>query len=94
MADLRGLNQVIVESIQSGLVTTDAEGRILFVNRFAETILGRSADSLRGTPVTEVFGIAAAAAERAADARGQPRARAARVSYAIPSGRRSTWASR
>ena len=28
VADLRGLNQVIVESIQSGLMTTDAEGRI------------------------------------------------------------------
>jgi two-component system, NtrC family, sensor histidine kinase PilS len=55
VADLRGLNQVIVESIQSGLVTTDSEGRILFVNRFAETILGRSAESLRGTPVAEVF---------------------------------------
>ena len=55
VADLRGLNQVIVESIQSGLVTTDSEGRILFVNRFAEAILGRSAESLRGTPVAEVF---------------------------------------
>jgi two-component system, NtrC family, sensor histidine kinase PilS len=55
VADLRGLNQVIVESIQSGLVTTDSEGRILFVNRFAETILGRSAESLRGTAVAEVL---------------------------------------
>src|SRR5207344_586917 len=28
VADLRGLNQVIVESIQSGLITTDGDGRI------------------------------------------------------------------
>ena len=34
VADLKELNQVIVNSIQSGLMTTDAEGRILYVNRF------------------------------------------------------------
>jgi two-component system sensor histidine kinase PilS (NtrC family) len=56
VADLRGLNQVIVESIQSGLITTDAEGRILYLNRFGETILGRSSDSFRGSLVAEVFG--------------------------------------
>ena len=56
VADLRGLNQVIVESIQSGLMTTDAEGRILYANRFGETILGRPLASLRGAPVGEVLG--------------------------------------
>jgi two-component system sensor histidine kinase PilS (NtrC family) len=56
VADLRGLNQVIVDSIQSGLITTDADGHILYANRFGETILGRSSDSLRGSLVAEVFG--------------------------------------
>jgi two-component system sensor histidine kinase PilS (NtrC family) len=56
VADLRGLNQVIVDSIQSGLMTTDADGRILYVNRFGETILGRSPEALRGLPVGEVLG--------------------------------------
>jgi two-component system, NtrC family, sensor histidine kinase PilS len=55
MADLRGLNQVIVESIQSGLMTTDADGRILYVNRFGETILGRSPETLRGWLVGDVL---------------------------------------
>jgi two-component system sensor histidine kinase PilS (NtrC family) len=55
VADLRELNQVIVESIQSGLLTTDAEGRVLHVNAFGEGILGRSVASLRGRPVREVF---------------------------------------
>jgi len=56
VADLRGLNQVIVESIQSGLITTDGDGRILYVNRFGETILGRTSADLRGSLVADVFG--------------------------------------
>jgi two-component system sensor histidine kinase PilS (NtrC family) len=55
VADLRELNEVIVSSIQSGLMTTDAEGRILYVNRFGEAILGRSPAALRGSAVRSVF---------------------------------------
>jgi two-component system sensor histidine kinase PilS (NtrC family) len=55
VADLRELNQVIVNSIQSGLMTTDAEGRVLYVNRFGESILGRSAAALRGSAVRAVL---------------------------------------
>jgi two-component system sensor histidine kinase PilS (NtrC family) len=56
VADLRELNQVIVSSIQSGLMTTDAEGRLLYVNAFGEGILGRGGGELRGRPVQSVFG--------------------------------------
>jgi two-component system sensor histidine kinase PilS (NtrC family) len=56
VADLRGLNQVIVDSIQSGLMTTDADGRILYVNGLGEAILGRSPAALRGSPVGDVLG--------------------------------------
>jgi two-component system sensor histidine kinase PilS (NtrC family) len=56
VADLRELNQVIIDSIQSGLMTTDGEGRILYVNAFGERILGRQAASVRGAGVREVFG--------------------------------------
>jgi two-component system sensor histidine kinase PilS (NtrC family) len=56
VADLRELNQVIVDSIQSGLMTTDAEGRILYANRFAEAILGRSPSGLRGSAVGGILG--------------------------------------
>ncbi|HSD27909.1 MAG TPA: ATP-binding protein [Vicinamibacteria bacterium] len=56
VADLKELNQVIVNSIQSGLMTTDAEGRILYLNRFGQSILGRSSASLRGAAVRAVLG--------------------------------------
>ncbi len=56
VADLKELNQVIVNSIQSGLMTTDAEGRILYVNRFGESILGRPSSGLRGSAVRGVLG--------------------------------------
>jgi two-component system sensor histidine kinase PilS (NtrC family) len=55
VADLRELNQVIVNSIQSGLMTTDAGGRILYVNRFGESILGRSLVALRAQAVRAVL---------------------------------------
>ena len=56
VADLRELNQVIVSSIQSGLATTDAQGRVLYVNAFGEGILGRGLSALRGTSVSDALG--------------------------------------
>jgi two-component system sensor histidine kinase PilS (NtrC family) len=56
VADLRELNQVIVSSIQSGLMTTDAEGRVLYANTFGEAILGRTGPELRGRGLREVLG--------------------------------------
>ncbi len=56
VADLQGLNDVIVNSIQSGLLTEDAEGRILWVNPVGEGILGRSSASVRGQATSQVFG--------------------------------------
>jgi two-component system sensor histidine kinase PilS (NtrC family) len=55
-AGLRELNQVIVSSLQSGLLTTDADGHILYVNAFGEAILGRTLAQVRRRPVREVFG--------------------------------------
>jgi two-component system sensor histidine kinase PilS (NtrC family) len=56
--DLQELNRVIVESIQSGLIMVDETGRIVHLNDFGARILGRSAESIRGAPVSEVFGAA------------------------------------
>lgn len=56
VADLRELNAVIVDSIQSGLATTDATGQVLYVNAFGEAILGRPASALRGRSIRDVFG--------------------------------------
>jgi two-component system sensor histidine kinase PilS (NtrC family) len=55
VADLRELNLVVVNSIQSGLLTADLGGRILHLNEFGQAILGRSDGDVRGRPVREVF---------------------------------------
>jgi two-component system sensor histidine kinase PilS (NtrC family) len=55
VADLRVLNLVVVNSIHSGLLTADLGGRILHVNEFGQSILGRSDGEVRGRPVREVF---------------------------------------
>jgi two-component system sensor histidine kinase PilS (NtrC family) len=55
-AGLRELNQVIVNSLQSGLLITDVDGGILYVNGFGEAILDRTLAQVRGRPLREVFG--------------------------------------
>ncbi len=56
VADLRELNQVIVDSIQSGLIMTDAEGLVRHVNAFGEGILGRPASRLLGQRLRDALG--------------------------------------
>jgi two-component system sensor histidine kinase PilS (NtrC family) len=55
VADLQGLNDVIVNSIQSGLLTEDGQGRVLWVNPVGEGILGRTSASVRGQSTSLVF---------------------------------------
>jgi two-component system sensor histidine kinase PilS (NtrC family) len=55
VADLRELNLVVVNSIHSGLLTTDLTGRILHVNEFGRAILGLSDSDVRGRLVREVL---------------------------------------
>jgi two-component system sensor histidine kinase PilS (NtrC family) len=87
VADLRELNQVIVDSIQSGLLTTDAGGRILYGNQFGETILGRRAAGLRGSLVGDVLvSPLLGPAELGARAAGRGLARL-EMSYRHPEGR-------
>lgn len=56
LADLQRLNQVIVSSIHSGLLTTDAQGTVLYVNEHGAQMLGRRPPELRGRTVEEVLG--------------------------------------
>lgn len=56
VADLQQLTQAIVSSIHSGLITADRAGRILFVNEYGATILGRTAADLLGRLVRDLFG--------------------------------------
>ena len=56
VADLQELNQVIIDSIHSGLMTADPEGRVLYLNGFGARILGRRPAEVRGRPLHQLFG--------------------------------------
>jgi two-component system sensor histidine kinase PilS (NtrC family) len=55
MADLQALNQHVINSLQSGLVTTDTRQRILTFNRAAESITGISGPSTIGRSIADVL---------------------------------------
>lgn len=48
---LARFHQQILASMPSGLVTCDGEGRVTFINRAAEAILGVEAERVRGRPL-------------------------------------------
>jgi two-component system, NtrC family, sensor histidine kinase PilS len=56
VAGLQELNELLVESIQSGLMMADAETRIRYLNRYGESVLGRRTQDLRGLTLREFFG--------------------------------------
>jgi two-component system sensor histidine kinase PilS (NtrC family) len=56
LANLRALHERIVESIRSGVITTDLSLRVYTVNRAAEEMTGYDAASLRGQDVSILFG--------------------------------------
>jgi two-component system, NtrC family, sensor histidine kinase PilS len=55
LADLQALNQHVIDSLPSGLATTDRQQRILTFNRGAELITGLSFASVVGRPVSEML---------------------------------------
>ncbi|HJQ30989.1 MAG TPA: ATP-binding protein [Pyrinomonadaceae bacterium] len=73
LASLRALHERIVESIRSGVITTDLSLRVYTVNRAAEEMTGYDAASLRGQDVSILFGDIAGRVEAslAAAAEGQ-----------------------
>ncbi|MDQ3818259.1 MAG: ATP-binding protein, partial [Acidobacteriota bacterium] len=56
LANLRALHERIVESIRSGVITTDLRGRIYTFNSAAEEITGYKAEDVRGQEVSIFFG--------------------------------------
>lgn len=56
LANLRALHERIVESIRSGLVTTDLDGNIYTFNAAATEITGYRLDQVQGQPISELFG--------------------------------------
>lgn len=55
LASLRALHERIIESIRSGLITTDLEGRIFTFNSAAAEITGRTAEEMKGRHIAELF---------------------------------------
>jgi two-component system sensor histidine kinase PilS (NtrC family) len=55
IADLQALNQHVIDSLPSGLATTDTELRILTFNRGAQSIIGVSSRDAAGRPIDEVL---------------------------------------
>jgi two-component system sensor histidine kinase PilS (NtrC family) len=55
LAELEALNHLIVQSIQSGLLTVAPDGRVTSFNRAAGEITGRPAAEVIGRPVSELF---------------------------------------
>lgn len=55
LKDLQALNQDIIESMRSGLITTDLNGGILLSNSTAGEILGTPSLSLQGRAIGSVF---------------------------------------
>jgi two-component system sensor histidine kinase PilS (NtrC family) len=56
LANLRAVHERIVESIRSGLITTDLEGNIFTFNAAAAEITGYSADQMKGRTIFSLFG--------------------------------------
>ncbi|MGH9751051.1 MAG: two-component system sensor histidine kinase NtrB [Candidatus Polarisedimenticolia bacterium] len=56
LAQLRDYHDNIIDSMNSGLLTTDWEGRITFANRGAAEITGRRPPALVGEGITAVLG--------------------------------------
>jgi two-component system, NtrC family, sensor histidine kinase PilS len=55
IADLQALNQHVIDSLPSGLLTTDTGQRILTFNHAAETITGQMFRTIAGRPLGDVL---------------------------------------
>ena len=55
LADLQAFNEHVIESLTSGLVTTDLRGRVLSMNRAAEHIAGVTSLEARGRLAAEIL---------------------------------------
>ena len=55
IADLQALNQHVIDSLPSGLATTDQAQRVLTFNHAAEAITGLAIPSVIGRPIGDVL---------------------------------------
>ena len=55
IADMQALNEHVINSLPSGLATTDTSQRILTFNHAAQTITGLAPDAVFGRPIADVL---------------------------------------
>lgn len=88
LATLQAFNQDVIDSLTSGLITTDSQGRVLTVNRAAEAITGIRGTTAAGRPAAELLQVPPDLADAlAADLEGE-RSRRADYLFTTPDGRR------
>jgi two-component system sensor histidine kinase PilS (NtrC family) len=73
LADLQAFSQHIIDSLMSGLATTDMDGRVLTFNRAAESITGITAADATGRSIVDVLQMPDALAEIFGPREGRPR---------------------
>jgi len=86
IADLRAFNAHVIDSLVSGLVTTDVDWRVLTFNRAAVTITGLAARRALGRDARDVLALPRVFREHL-DGGGDPRGRRADFSYRTADGR-------
>jgi two-component system sensor histidine kinase PilS (NtrC family) len=77
--ELKALNANILASLSSGLVTIDDDDTVIFFNRAAEQITGRSSEEVLGEPFREVLPTIADAIASPSGGEGRQEARYART---------------
>jgi two-component system sensor histidine kinase PilS (NtrC family) len=87
LANLQALNQHVVDSLTSGLATTDHEGRVLTFNRAAEEITGHSASSTVGRNLADVLHLPDGFLASLDEGLAAGQSRRADFSYHTPDGR-------
>ena len=87
IADLQAFNQHVIDSLPSGLVTTDASHRIVTFNRAAESISGVPVGTAVGRPIQEVLQLSAPVMDAIRGDLGTSGGRRHECRYRTPDGR-------
>ncbi len=86
LADLQVYNQHVIDSMTGGLAATDVHGRVLMVNRAAESITGEMATHVLGRSVAEVLQLPGDFRKSLADIAGPGKSHRAEYAYLRRSG--------
>jgi two-component system, NtrC family, sensor histidine kinase PilS len=87
IADLQAFNQHVIDSLASGLATTDRQGRILTFNRAAEIITGLPALSAVGRRIDDVLELPAQVSADLSGGAAEGRGRRIEAPYRTADGR-------